>query len=229
MSQSFPASPSAAPPTGSARLVLFPTELELRRFTDFGALPGGLAVQALCGFGPIAAAARTAQLIAAFKPAQVFLCGIAGAYDTDRHPTGHALEFGHVGLDGVGAGEGAEFQGPPAMGFAQWPGSEDTTDYAVEEELPLAPIQDNDLGLLTTCAASASGEQTRRRRERFPRAVAEDMEGFGVALACALGRTPLSIVRGISNQVGDRDPSHWRIPAALSAARKLLIERLESQ
>ena len=57
---------------------------------------------------------------------------------------------------------------------------------------------------------------------------AEDMEGFAVAMACALNETPLRIVRGISNEVGDREPANWRIPLALGAARELAMEVLES-
>jgi nucleoside phosphorylase len=55
------------------------------------------------------------------------------------------------------------------------------------------------------------------------------MEGFGVALACALERVPLAIVRGISNLVGDREPARWRIPAALAAARRLGLECLADE
>ena len=39
---------------------------------------------------------------------------------------------------------------------------------------------------------------------------------------------PLRVVRGVSNEVGVRDPASWRIPAALAAARRLAIELLTS-
>ena len=42
----------------------------------------------------------------------------------------------------------------------------------------------------------------------------------------SLARVPCTIVRGISNAVGDRDPAHWRIPAALAAARTLALAQL---
>ncbi len=45
----------------------------------------------------------------------------------------------------------------------------------------------------------------------FPDAMAEDMEGFGVALACRFAEVPLSIVRGFSNWVGDRNHSNWKV------------------
>ena len=59
--------------------------------------------------------------------------------------------------------------------------------------------------------------------------MAEDMEGFGVALACRLGGVPLGIVRGISNDAGDRDKSRWQIPAALTAAAELALRILAEE
>jgi futalosine hydrolase len=52
------------------------------------------------------------------------------------------------------------------------------------------------------------------------------MEGFAVATACAMAGVPVRIVRGISNRVGDREPEHWNIPLALSAARRLALDVL---
>jgi futalosine hydrolase len=52
------------------------------------------------------------------------------------------------------------------------------------------------------------------------------MEGFAVAFDCALAGVPISIVRGASNVVGDREPGRWRIPAALLAARERALEIL---
>ena len=81
--------------------------------------------------------------------------------------------------------------------------------------------------LLTTCAASDSAAHAASRRARFPDALAEDMEGFAVALACRLAGVPLSIVRGMSNVAGERDPERWRIPAALAAARTRALSWLQ--
>lgn len=80
--------------------------------------------------------------------------------------------------------------------------------------------------LLTACAASATADDAALRRHIFPAAVAEDMEGFGVALACRLSGIPLGIVRGISNTAGDRDKARWQIEPALAAAADLAAEIL---
>lgn len=222
MSPAWPSTPSL----GSALLVLIPTELERRRLLDHGELPPGISELRLCGFGPVAAAARAAQLLAELRPRRVLLLGIAGSYDARALPIGSAHEFRAVALDGVGAGEGDDFAGPPALGFPQWPGSSALGGGAIEDRLDLAAVEPARAAplLVSTCAAASDARMAARRRARFAGAAAEDMEGFGVALACALAGVPLSIVRGISNEVGDRDPAHWKISSALGAARARLLE-----
>lgn len=210
---------------GSPQLLLVPTEREAARLADLGGFGRGLAIQALCGFGPVAAAARSAQLLGRLRPARVLLVGIAGSFDPRAHPVAEATVFTRCALEGVGAGEGEGFRDPPALGFAQWPGGDD--EAPVGCELPLAaPPGVPEALLLTTCAASGSPEHAARRRERWPAARAEDMEAFGVALACALFGVPLCVVRGLSNEVGDRDSARWRIPAALAAARRRALDVL---
>ncbi|HUR29431.1 MAG TPA: hypothetical protein VM509_14675, partial [Planctomycetota bacterium] len=86
-----------SPPLGAPTLILVPTALELARLQDQGGLGQG-ALVATCGFGPIAAAARTAELVARLPPARVILVGIAGAFDVRRDPLGSALEFGAVAV-----------------------------------------------------------------------------------------------------------------------------------
>ncbi|MDP6410454.1 MAG: futalosine hydrolase [Planctomycetota bacterium] len=211
-------------------LILVPTDLERRRLLDLGGFDADQGEPHLCGFGPVASAARSAWYLAELRPRRVLLVGIAGAFDLEAHPIGTAAEFGATAVDGVGVGEGRTFRGPPALGFPQWPGAQDTDTQEVGDRiaLPSAAPGAADL-LLTTCAASDSPDQAVLRRERFPDASAEDMEGFAVAMACLLGGVPLRIVRGISNEVGDRDPEHWRIPAALAAAHEAACALLAEQ
>lgn len=56
-----------------------------------------------------------------------------------------------------------------------------------------------------------------RLRERHPTALAEAMEGFGVAEAAAAHGTPVLELRAVSNPVGPRDRAAWRIGDALAA------------
>ena len=208
--------------------MLVPTELELRALQALGGLPGPEVHIELCGFGPVAAAARTAALVSEHAPARALLLGIAGAFDTARMPLGSAWTFEAVCLDGVGAGQGPGREGPAELGFPQWEG--DGNSPAVVDRLELGAIPELPSAelLLTACSASASPFEAAERRSLFPDARAEDMEGFGVAFSCILAHTPFAIVRGISNEVGQRDKSTWRVREALAAARELGLGLLES-
>lgn len=219
-------------------LILVPTEMERRILAPILApvMARGCRV-ALCGFGPVAAAARTAQLLAEHAPDRVLLVGIAGRLD-DRLAVGAAYDFERVACYGVGAGSSGEFVPAGAMGWQQWPGDADSTSPhggdPIGDEiggLTSCAVGGDDGGgraglLLTVCAAAASAEDVRLRKQTFPAAVAEDMEGFAVAFACRLRGVPVGIIRGISNTAGDRDTSRWQVAAALEAAGRLALQVL---
>ncbi|MFM7136987.1 MAG: futalosine hydrolase [Planctomycetota bacterium] len=197
-------------------LVLVPTAGE--RQVLLAALGDSCRIE-LCGFGPIAASARTAALVARHAPARVLLAGIAGRFD-DRLAIGSAHSFSAVACYGVGAGTGAAFEPAAALGWPQWPGDASGDEAAIGDVIACAGLPAAGL-LLTACAASADAADVAWRRRLFPAAVAEDMEGYGVALACRLAGVPLQIVRGISNTAGDRDKGRWQIGPALEAAGEL--------
>jgi futalosine hydrolase len=207
-------------------ILLVPTELERGLIAPVVAAACGSAIRSeLCGFGPVVAAARTAQLIAEHRPDSVLLVGIAGRI-SDRLTIGEAYAFERVACHGVGAGSGDPFVPAEALGWPQWPG--DGSDPATRIGDVLAcmsgrlPASAARAGLLlSACAASADEADVRSRLRLFPDAAAEDMEGFAVATACQLAGVPLDIVRGISNTAGDRDLSRWQIEAACRAAAAL--------
>lgn len=177
----------------------------------------------LCGFGPIAAAARAGALIARYQPERVLLLGIAGSFDPEQYPLGTAWRFDKVTCFGIGIGSGIDYQSASDMGWRQFSGGDakpEIGDTVILDSsfVPGVPCAGT---LLTCCSASANRTEATERHARIPNAVAEDMEGFAVAMACSLARVPLQIVRGISNRVGDRDHDNWRIDDALVAAAKL--------
>ena len=220
---------AASAPHGSPTLLLVPTDLERAGLADLGGFDPGLAIEAACGFGPVAAAARASALLAELRPARVLLVGIAGSYDLEANPVGSAARFDAVAIEGIGAGEGGELRPPSALGFPQLPAR--PGEAAVFERIELARSRAGTPScalLLSTCSVAASPVEADARRRRHPDAAAEDMEGFGVALACRLFGTPVCIVRGISNAAGDRDPARWRIPAGLASARELALAILRS-
>jgi futalosine hydrolase len=223
-------------------LLLVPTPLERELLSPALAPALGDSVRLeLCGFGPVAAAARTAELVTGLAPQRVLLVGIAGRF-RNRLAVGAAYRFQEVACHGVGVGGGAGVPPAAELGWHQWTGEPAGADGRPTAGAAVAPIGDRlpcpwsrgqgpaSAGLLlSACAASAAADDVSQRIRLYPEAEAEDMEGFGVALACRLRGVPVGIVRGISNDAGDRDRSRWRIAAALAAAADLAIQVLAEE
>jgi futalosine hydrolase len=211
-------------------LILVPTEQERRVLAPLvGRFAGDACRMELCGFGMVAAAARAAQLLARHAPARVLLVGIAGRLD-ERLAIGAASRFDRVACHGIGAGSGAGFVTAGSMGWLQWPGDPPDPSAAIGDLIHCRPGRQEDEPrtplLLTAAAASAGRADVDSRKRLFPDAAAEDMEGFAVAAACRLAGVPLRIVRGMSNDAGDRNVAGWRIDAALEAAGDLAARLL---
>ncbi|QDV27826.1 futalosine hydrolase [Aureliella helgolandensis] len=230
-------------------LILIPTQLERNTLQPYldeadqhsqSPHTGGTHLQArpqlriaLCGFGPIVSAARAVQLLQTTQAERVWLLGIAGTL-TNQLRIGQAYTFDATACYGIGAGTGAAHQSAASMGWKQWPQSPQIGDTL---PLTVSPAFHQDSattaiakGVLLTCpSASADREDVALRRQAYSDACAEDMEGFSVATACHLLNTPLHIIRGISNQAGDRDHNQWKIDQALRAVGELFLRARDSQ
>ncbi|MFE5191296.1 futalosine hydrolase [Streptomyces sp. NPDC056628] len=71
--------------------------------------------------------------------------------------------------------------------------------------------------VLTVSTVTGTAARAARLRERHPTALAEAMEGFGVAEAATAHGTPVLELRAVSNPVGPRERAAWRIGDALAA------------
>ncbi|MCP4080563.1 MAG: hypothetical protein GY819_01955 [Planctomycetaceae bacterium] len=194
-------------------LVLVPTEKEMQK--AFRYLPNPERVQ-LSGFGPIASAIATTMHLATGKYDRVLLLGIAGTYDATQLPVGNACTFDAVACYGIGAGDGDDFQTGHDLKL-------ETEPLYLELE---ATVQAQPLLLTVTSAAGNSAEVIRRKR-KFDRAMAEDMEAWGVVAAARRFDLPVTVIRGISNIAGDRDHERWQIEPALRSAAELLKTLLD--
>jgi futalosine hydrolase len=79
--------------------------------------------------------------------------------------------------------------------------------------------------MLTVVGVSADGNQARERARQF-QAVAENMEGYALALAGHRFGCRTAEIRGISNGAGDRDKSRWDFEKAIVPPQKVLLEYL---
>nr|WP_041830427.1 futalosine hydrolase [Actinoplanes missouriensis] len=167
------------------------------------------------GVGPAAAAAGTARLLATGAYRAVISAGIAGGF-AGRVPVGGTV----LATRSIAADLGAEtpdgFLPVEELGFGSSVLECDPVLLkALSATLPHA-ITGDVLTLSTVTGTQATAD---RLADRFPEAVAEAMEGFGVASAAAAASVPFAELRTISNAVGPRDRSAWRMAEAFAALR----------
>jgi futalosine hydrolase len=183
------------------------------------ALPVGSDVELLVGgVGPAAAAAATS---AALPGAELALCaGIGGGF-APLVPGDVAVASSIVFAD-LGAETAQGFVPVDELGFG-------SAAYDVPPQLAveLADRTGGRLGTVVTVAtATGAAESAARLTARYPDAVAEGMEGAGVAAAAALHGVPVAELRAITNLVGPRDRDAWQIPRALDALGRAVAAAL---
>lgn len=196
--------------------LLVVTAVDAERAAIVAALPAGGPVRvtlAVGGVGPAAAAAATSLALArAAQPPDLVLCaGIGGGFG----PVGVgevAVASASVFAD-LGAETADGFAPVSALGFGG-----ETYPVDPQRAVELADRTGGHLGtVLTVATVTGTAATADALRSRYPDAVAEAMEGAGVAAAAALHGVPFAEVRAISNPVGPRDREAWRIPDALAA------------
>jgi futalosine hydrolase len=163
------------------------------------------------GVGPAAAAAGTARLLAASRYRAVVSAGIAGGFP-GRAPVGATV----LGTRSIAADLGVEtpdgFLPIDELGFGSSIVEADAAlTKALAALLPEAIVGD----VLTLTTVTGTATTADRLAARFPQAVAEAMEGYGVAVAAA--GLPFAELRTISNPIGPRDRAAWRLGEAFAA------------
>lgn len=181
----------------------------------------------LGGVGPVAAGVNTCRALAAADYNLVISAGIAGGFP-DKAEVGSVV----VGTEIVAADLGAEtpegFSSLEQLGFGPTCIRADRSlvDYVTQalSEAKLAVCAGPVLTVSTVTGTTATaGEMA----ARIPGAAAEAMEGYGVGFAALERGLPVLEIRAISNPVGPRDRSAWRIKEALevlAAAFQILAE-----
>jgi futalosine hydrolase len=81
---------------------------------------------------------------------------------------------------------------------------------------------------LTVAGSSANDDHARDRKTRF-QALAENMEGYALALSGSRFGFKTAEIRGISNRAGDRDKSHWDFKKAIVPPQEVLLEYLRKR
>jgi futalosine hydrolase len=178
------------------------------------------------GVGPAAAAAATAAVLAlAARWDAVLSVGVAGGF-----PGRAAVADVVVATATLAADLGADSpDGFLALGELGFPGDRFAAPLAagLTARLRAASVGPVTGPILTVSTVTGTAARAGRLATRHD-AVAEAMEGAGVATAAGAFGVPFGEVRTVSNLVGDRERARWEIPRALAAlsvaARALLAE-----
>jgi futalosine hydrolase len=170
------------------------------------------------GVGPAAAAAATAHVCATEDVSLVVSMGVAGAFASARLRHGDiavatsivAADLGAMSperfldLTALGLDGGATVDCPPAL------------VASARDRLAAAGLHVAVGAILTLSTMTGTAERAAELMSRHG-AVAEAMEGAGVAHVAALHDLPVLEVRTISNEVGLRDRTSWDLVTALTS------------
>jgi|GEM_PF-844308 len=170
---------------------------------------------------------RIGQILGLSPSPRAIMIGSCGAFP------GSALEPGDLVV--------AEGEILSELGVAQAEGIGDCSPLAhlgLEQELAMSGRLADELllaasvvsratkgRLLTVLGSSPSGEIALRRASTF-NALAENMEGYCLALAGKSLGVEVGELRGVSNEAGDRNLERWNLERAQLLAQKAILEYL---
>jgi futalosine hydrolase len=166
----------------------------------------------VAGAGPAAAAAAASHALSAARYDLVLCAGIGGGF-APLSPGEVAVASTIVFAD-LGAETAHGFVPVSELGF----GAVERYDVPAKLAVELADRAGGHLGtVLTVATVTGTAEREAVLSRRYSDAVAEGMEGAGVAAAGTLHGVPFGEIRAVSNRVGPRDRAAWQIPLALEA------------
>ncbi|MFF7448297.1 MULTISPECIES: futalosine hydrolase [unclassified Streptomyces] len=173
----------------------------------------GTAVDVIAaGVGPALAAAATATALAGTRYGLVVSAGIGGGFQPEA-PVGCLVVADEITAADLGAETAEGFLPVTELGFGTV--THRPPDTLVRDAVAATGARSG--AVLTVSTVTGTAARAAALRARHPTALAEAMEGFGVAEAAALHGVPVLEVRAVSNPVGPRDRAAWRIPDALAA------------
>lgn len=198
--------------------MLVATAVPVERDAVAAGLGGGSGTDVIAaGVGPALAAASTASALtaAALRGTPyglVVSAGIGGGFPPAA-PVGSLVIADEIVAADLGAQTEDGFLSVTELGFGTVRHEPPAPLVRRAAEATGAPAG----AVLTVSTVTGTAARAAALKERHPTALAEAMEGFGVAEAAGAQGVPVLEIRAISNPVGPRDRAAWRIPDALAA------------
>lgn len=175
------------------------------------------------GVGPAAAAAATAAALTTGRVELVISAGIAGGFAPT--PIGSiAVASASVFAD-LGIETESGYEAISATGFGV-----ERYEVAPRLAVELSDVTGGHMGtVLTVATVTGTAATAAELQRRHPDAIAEAMEGAGVAAAAANHDVAFAEIRAISNAVGPRRRDEWDIPRALDALGRAIAAVVERE
>lgn len=182
----------------------------------YDAVTAGDVILAAGGVGPVAAAVATSRLLAAVPVDLVISAGIAGGF-AGRAAIGDLVVARECTFADLGAATDEGFLDLGGLGLAGGAPLASLESVTIVDALAAAGLKACIGTVLTLATMTGTDVRAAALADAHPGAVAEAMEGYGVAWAASEHGVPWVEVRAVSNLIGRRDRSTWDIPAAFAA------------
>lgn len=182
----------------------------------------------ITGVGVVSAALALAGFIATVEPDRIIMIGSAGALPGSDLSMGDVVIASDEILSEMGLCTGPGVGDSRVLGFA---GEEQEISLSRElsGSLLLAAQESTSaiLGRFLTVVGVSAHESQARARARTFEALAENMEGYALALAGARFGIEVGEIRAISNSAGVRDKSAWDLETANERAQSAVLDYMK--
>jgi futalosine hydrolase len=192
-------------------LVCVSTEME-------GALLRAHVPLIVTGVGAVNAAYALTRYLDRNEVTGIVVCGIGGAYPGSGLGVGEVVCADSECYGDLGASSPDGFLDMRALGFPVIPG-----DAPIYNVVPLQIFPSSRRARFVTVNTCTGTDDAARALEARTGGAVESMEGAAIAHVAALAGIPVGEIRGVSNMVGNRDRSAWRVREAAVAAQEELI------
>lgn len=189
-------------------------------------LPAAVAGRSLAlvqtGVGPVNAAIAVTRFLAQNRAGAIIGCGVGGAYPGSGLEPGDVVCAESETYGDLGADSPDGFLDMRALGFPVIDGPTPLFNRLPLDVFPAATRVP--FVTLATCTGTDAAAAAIVARTA---GAVESMEGAAIVHAARMMGVKVGEVRGISNPVGNRDRSRWRLREAAAAARASLVAWIE--
>jgi len=206
----------------------FEIEPTLQQLENKDLLPGVEVQVLITGIGPMNATYMLTSAIIRHQPNLVVQAGIAGSFNLSDLPTGKTVLVKYDVLGDLGMEEKEKFTTVFDAGFAGRNHFPFNNGWLINPHPLLNDAAYPVVKSVTISKVSDSLLQKQQLIETFSPQT-ETMEGAALHYVCLQQQVPFLQIRSISNEVGERDKSKWKIKEAIENLNAALIQLLNHQ